>query len=295
MNDFVKTLCTHPLFERLIIAAIFINAVLIGAEVSLPPESAWKSTLVMIDYGFVMLFTVELGLKMMHFRRQFFRDPWRVFDFLVVGVALIPTAGPLAVLRAFRVLRALRMISFLPKLRHVVTGLMGSLHGLGAVGGILGLVFYVASVVATSLFGETHQEWFGSIGASAYSLFQIMTLESWSMGIVRPVMDVHPMAWTFFVPFIVVTTFIVLNLMIAVIVSAMQMENSEAAEEHAQEGRDERQLLLDEIRKLNTKVSSLEETIERLAEHTSANSRPVQAPPAAVPQADQVANNPPAN
>ncbi|MDY6811116.1 MAG: ion transporter [Actinomycetota bacterium] len=100
------------------------------------------------------------------------------------------------------------------------------------------VVFYIAAVMATSMFGEKFPEWFGDLGASAYTLFQIMTLESWSMGIVRPVMEVYPWAWAFFVPFIVLSAFTVLNLFLAVIVDSMQAiqrkddpaaESSEAA------------------------------------------------------------------
>jgi hypothetical protein len=120
----------------------------------------------------------------------------------VVGVALLPATGNLSVLRALRILRVLRIIGMVPSLKRVVGGLVAALPGMGSIMLLLTLVFYVFSVMATKLYGESFPEWFGSIPASAYSLFQIMTLESWSMGIVRPVMEVHPMAWTFFIPFI---------------------------------------------------------------------------------------------
>jgi voltage-gated sodium channel len=79
-----------------------------------------------------------------------------------------------------------------------------------------------AGLLATNLFGSTHPQWFGTLGKSLYTRFQIMTLESWSMGIVRPVMQLHPWAWAFFVPFIVLATFTILNLFIGIIVSTMQ-------------------------------------------------------------------------
>jgi voltage-gated sodium channel len=87
---------------------------------------------------------------------------------------------------------------------------------------LMAVIFYIGSVMATTLFSESHPDWFGSIGQSAYSLFQIMTLESWSMGIVRPVMEIHPYAWAFFIPFIMVTTFAVVNLLVGLIVNSMQ-------------------------------------------------------------------------
>ena len=104
-------------------------------------------------------------------------------------------------------------------MRRVVGGLLSALPGLGSVVAILALIFYVAAVMATQLFGEDFPQWFGTLWKSLYSLFQIMTLESWSMGIVRPVMETHPYAWAFFVPFILIATFTMLNLFIAVVVN----------------------------------------------------------------------------
>jgi voltage-gated sodium channel len=135
----------------------------------------------------------------------------------------MPATGNLSVLRALRILRVLRIVGMVPSLKRVVGGLVAALPGMGSILLLLTLVFYVFSVMATKLYGASFPEWFGSIPASAYSLFQIMTLESWSMGIVRPVMEVHPMAWAFFLPFIACRPpFTVLNLFIGIIVSAMQ-------------------------------------------------------------------------
>jgi voltage-gated sodium channel len=149
------------------------------------------------------------------------------------------------------------MVSVVPSLRRVISGLLNALPGLGSVGAIMLLIFYVGSVMATKLFGEGFPEWFGTLGESAYSLFQIMTLESWSMGVVRPVMEKFPFAWAFFLPFILIATFTMLNLFIAVIVNAMQAETDKAAMERAERSHDERELMLQEIRDLNHKVDLL--------------------------------------
>jgi voltage-gated sodium channel len=141
------------------------------------------------------------------------------------------------------VLRVLRVITVVPSLRRVVGALVAALPGMGSIFLLLGLIFYVFSVMATKLFGQSFPNWFGTIGASAYSLFQIMTLESWSMGIVRPVMEVYPHAWAFFVPFILCATFIALNLFIGVIVSALQGE-------HEQQLKEEQRALEAESRRL---------------------------------------------
>lgn len=261
MRKLIANICTNPIFEKFIITAVFINAITTGLEVSLPGSHPLLPWIIIIDRAFLTVFCIEIALKWLHYREKFLKDPWQVFDLSVVAIALIPASGPLSILRAFRILRALRMISVIPRLRQVVTGLMSSIPGLGAVGGILGLVFYVAAVMATALFGPTHDEWFGTIPKSAYSLFQVMTLESWSMGIVRPIMEEHHWAWLFFVPFIIITTFIMLNLMIAVIVNSMQVESSEAAEEHAQKSQTERKILLTEINKLQCQIQDLKEQV----------------------------------
>jgi voltage-gated sodium channel len=120
------------------------------------------------------------------------------------------------------VLRVLRLLTVVPSLRKVVAAFLHAIPGLLGVIAVMMIFFYVAAVLATRLFGEDFPQWFGSIGGSLFSLFQIMTLESWSMGIVRPVREVFPWAWAFFVPFIVIATFTILNLFIGIIVSTMQ-------------------------------------------------------------------------
>lgn len=177
-----------------------------------------------VDRICLTLFVVELILKLGLQRAAFFRNAWNVFDFAVVFIALLPATGGLSVLRALRVFRTLRLISVSPHLRRVVGGLLQAIPGLSSVGVIMGLIFYVASVVATKLFGAAFPDWFGSIGKSAYTLFQVMTLESWSMGIVRPVLEKFPLAWLFFIPFILIATFTMLNLFIAVIVNSLQAQ-----------------------------------------------------------------------
>jgi voltage-gated sodium channel len=208
--------------ERLVVTVIIVNAVTLGLETSVTAMELAGPVLRLIDTAALAFFTVELALRMFAWGPRFFRGPWNLFDFVIVGIALLPQTGGLSVLRSLRILRALRLISTVPAMRRVVGALLSALPGMGSVAALLLLVFYVFAVMATKLFGASFPEWFGTLGASFYSLFQIMTLESWSMGIVRPVMAAHPLAWLFFVPFILVTTFAVLNLFIAIIVNAMQ-------------------------------------------------------------------------
>jgi len=153
---------------------------------------------------------------------RFFRDGWNLFDLAVVAIALVPTSGGLSVLRALRILRVLRVVSVAPSLRRVVEGFITALPGMGSVFLLMSIIFYIGAVIATKIFGTDFPQWFGSLGQSGYTLFQVMTLESWSMGIVRPVLEIYPYAWAFFIPFILVTTFAVVNLLVGLIVNSMQ-------------------------------------------------------------------------
>jgi voltage-gated sodium channel len=146
-------------------------------------------------------------------------------------------------------------------MRRVIGALGHSLPGMASVVGVLSVIFYVSAVLTTKLFGTNPdanmQEWFGSIGASAYTLFQVMTLESWSMGIVRPTMELYPQSWVFFVPFIIITSFAVLNLFIGIIVDAMQVM-------HEEENQPEKtQVTKEDILKLEAKIDALISSTKR--------------------------------
>lgn len=208
--------------QHTIIAVILVNAVILGLETDANLMANYGTLLIFLDKACLVVFIIEILLKLVAYRWAFWRSGWNVFDFLVVGVALVPNAGPWAVLRSLRVLRVLRLLTVVPALRKVVAAFLHSIPGLAGVVAVMSIFFYTSGVLATRLFGASHPEWFGTLGRSLYSLFQIMTLESWSMGIVRPVMLDHPWAWAFFVPFIVIATFTILNLFIGIIVSTMQ-------------------------------------------------------------------------
>lgn len=208
--------------QRTVISAILVNAAVLGLYLDPTILPGQAPIFRAIDRLCLAVFFVELVLKLLAFRLSFFRSGWNVFDFLVVAIALVPGQGSLSVLRTLRVLRVLRLLTVVPSLRKVVAAFIHSIPGLGAVVMVMAIFFYMAAVMATGFFGSSFPDWFGSIGRSLYTLFQIMTLESWSMGIVRPVMEAYPYAWLFFIPFIVVATFTILNLFIGIIVSTMQ-------------------------------------------------------------------------
>lgn len=250
MRDSIRALVEAPIFEKFIIAVIVINAVVLGLETSPSMMARFGDILIALDRAAIVIFVVEILLKLFVYRLRFFLNGWNVFDLAIVAVALIPASQQFSVLRALRILRALRLVSVVPSMRKVVHGLLASIPSMGSVLILLSLIFYIFSVMATQLFGGAFPQWFGSVGASLYSLFQIMTLESWSMGIVRPVMEEFPYAWAFFVPFIMCTSFVVLNLFIAIIVTAMHEADQE-------EAGSEREEILSEIRALRAELNQL--------------------------------------
>lgn len=221
MIDRLQRIVESTRFQRFIIAVIVINAVTLGLETSPEAMAQAGGLLLALDRAALVIFVVEIAMKLTVYRLRFFHSGWNVFDFAIVAITLAPTGEGLQVLRSLRILRALRLISVVPSMRKVVSALLKAIPGMGSVVTLLLLVFYVASVMTTKLFGADFPEWFGSIGASFYTLFQVMTLESWSMGIARPVMEKHPYAWIFFIVFILLTSFAVLNLFIAIVVDAM--------------------------------------------------------------------------
>lgn len=205
-----------------ILALIIFNAVTLGIGTSKWVQANDGGLLEGLDRIILTVFVIELLLKLYAYGWSFFRNSWNIFDLFVVGVGLLPATAGLSALRGLRVIRALRLLSVIPQMRAVVQALLDALPGMGAVIIMISIVFYVFGVMATIMYGAAFDEWFGTLGRSLYSLFQIMTLESWSMGIVRPVMETFPLAWAFFVPFIVITAFSVLNLFIGLLVNTMQ-------------------------------------------------------------------------
>jgi voltage-gated sodium channel len=227
LRDRVSTILDRPATRNFILCVILFNAIILGLETVKPVMEAVGPLILALDKLCLAIFVAELAAKLFAYRFSFFRNGWNIFDFVIVGVSLIPGSGSLSVLRALRILRLLRVLSVAPSLRRVVEGLVTALPGMASVFLLMALLFYIGAVMSTKLFGASFPDWFGSLPRSGYTLFQIMTLESWSMGIVRPVMDEYPYAWAFFLPFILVTTFAVVNLLVGLIVNSMQDAHSE--------------------------------------------------------------------
>jgi voltage-gated sodium channel len=263
MRQRVTAFVENATVQHILLALILINAITLGLETMPTVMAVAGDFVVLLDKAILSIFVLEIILRLFAHRVSFFKDPWSVFDFIVVSVALLPASGPFSVLRALRVLRVLRVLSFVPSMRKIVGALVKSLNGMLSIAMVLALIYYVAAVMVTKLFGEAFPEWFGSLGASLYTLFQIMTLESWSMGIARPVIAEFPYAWAFFIPFILIATFTMLNLFIAVIVNAVQtMHDEDHQEEHDAE-QESQQQLVHLMQQLQLEVAALRSELKK--------------------------------
>ena len=230
MRAKIQKLIDGSRFQNFIVTLIVINAIILGMETSDYLMTRFGDYLKATDALILKVFVIEILLRIYVYRWRFFTQPWSVFDFAVVTIALVPASEAYSALRALRVLRVLRLVSVVPTMRRVIEGLLSAIPGIASVSTIMLLFFYVFAVIGTHLYSDTFPQWFGTLGETMFTLFQIMTLESWSMGIVRPVMEQHPTAWIFFVLYILVTTFTMLNLFIAIIVNAMHSSADESAE-----------------------------------------------------------------
>lgn len=229
------------LFRNFITTLIIVNAVILGLltyERTLP--SGFVASLSWFDRAVTVVFAIEILMKLTVYRLNFFKSGWNWFDFLVVGVSLIPGGAAFSVLRAMRVLRILRLLHIVPMMRRITEALLNALPGMGAILAVLALLTYVGAVMATNLFGDTDNpevlQLFGDLPSSAYSLFQVMTMDGWRFEVVQKVVDDgNPYAPFFFLIFIFIASFAVLNLFIALIVDALAAEQRAATEEHLDE------------------------------------------------------------
>jgi voltage-gated sodium channel len=250
-------------FRNSIMAVILLNAIALGL-VTLPFDPPWfTAALPLIDRIVIAVFLGELFLKLIVYRLRFFTSGWNWFDLVVILVSVVPMAGGFSVLRSLRILRAFRLFSVMPQMRKVVEALLRAIPGMGAVIAVLALMFYVSAVMATRLFAETNPERFGTLGDSAFSLFQVMTLEGWATDLALPVMQFHPWAWMFFLVFIVLTSFAILNLFIAIIVDSLQSKHFDAEEERDAEVGEEVMELQDEIASLRLEIAALTALVQR--------------------------------
>ncbi len=250
----VRAFMESATFQNFIIGVILLNAVTLALETAPETIGEFMPVLHIIDHVCLGIFVTELVIKLVIYRFAFFKSGWNWFDFIIVGISLVPAAESLSALRALRILRVLRIVSIIPSLRKVVEAGIRALPGMGSIVLVLLMLFVIGAVVSTKLYGPTFPQYFGTMGESLFSLFTVMTLEGWP-DLAREVMAVHPNAWAFFIPFLVITAFMVLNLFIGVIVNAMEETAQEEEQKLEEVERELNATLLAEIRELRAELS----------------------------------------
>jgi len=257
MKQTIQTLVESSKFQNFIMALIILNGITMGMETSKSLALKYDILFSLFNTIVLSIFTIEIILRIFVYKTSFFKDPWSIFDFIIVAISLVPTSAGFEIFRVLRVLRLFRLITVVPQMRKIIVALLSVLPGIGSIAALLTLFFYIFALMATQLYGEAFPQWFGTLGDSFYTLFQVMTLESWSMGIVRPIMELYPLAWVFFVPFIFMSTFIIVNLIIAIVVDAMNEMNTEEEEAIVQEIQSSDDTMQQEILNLRSDIQEL--------------------------------------
>ncbi|MFT6866078.1 MAG: voltage-gated sodium channel [Cyclobacteriaceae bacterium] len=265
--DALKAFLEHRYFQNTILGLIILNAITIGMETSPEILEIFGEGLHQLDKFILIIFTIEISLKVVAYRHRFFMNAWNVFDFLIVAIALVPAAGPLHILRTLRILRTARLIKNVPRLKMIMESLIKSIPSIGWIAVLLFIIFYIFAVIGTDLYQAKFPEYFGDMGTTFFTLFQVMTLESWSSGIARPMMEQVPMAYVFFVPFILLATYTTLNVFIAIVVNTMNEINRAEMKEEEERVKDfmhtEHQEMLDYLSSISNKISDLEKKIDQ--------------------------------
>lgn len=271
-----KKIVESSLFQNFILAVIVLNAAIMGILTSSHLPSGIRQALIILDSACLWIFIAELLIKLFVYRFQFFLVGWNLFDLAVVLLSLFSELSFFSVLRIFRILRVLRslralksirafrLVSGLKNLRIIVDAIISSFPGICWSGMLLLLVYYIFSIMGTTMFGTRFPDWFGSMGKSFYTLFQVMTLESWSMGISRPVMEVFSWAWLYFVPFVLCTSFLIMNVVVGIVVNAIsEVSEKQKTEENDTPEEDVQSQLRRELASLRKQLAHVEQLLDR--------------------------------
>lgn len=267
------------LFSNFILVVIIINAVLLGLQTSKTVMENMGGVLEIVDEIFLGIFILEMILKIIAYGLSYFKDGWNWFDMIIILLSVLSSLSFLSAFRVFRIfrvfrslkaMRGMRMMSSLRHLRVIVQAIGRSIPSIAWTALLLVLIYYIFSIIGVSMFGEEFPDWFGNIGKSMYTLFQVMTLESWSMGISRPVMEVFSYAWMYFVPFVLISSFIVMNVVVGIVVNAIsevaeatKIEKKTAEAEQEELPADNNAKIAEEIAEVRKHLEELEKLIDK--------------------------------
>ena len=272
----LKKIVDGKVFQGIILFVIIFNCVIMGLETIKDLSPNALTVFAVINNVCLWIFILEIIVKLLAYGLDYFKDPWNWFDMFIVGISMVSGLPFMAAFRAVRVLRvlkslkALRGTKLIGAVRHlqvIIAAIFKSIPSILWTGILLILIYYIFALIGVNLFGEAFPDWFGNIGKSMYTLFQVMTLESWSMGISRPVMAEFSYAWAYFVPFVLLSSFVVMNVVVGIVVNAIDEVNAESAAEAAKEAEASsevsREDLLKEMHALREHLDRLEKTLEK--------------------------------
>ena len=266
----LKKVVDGKVFQGIILFVILFNCLLMGLETIKGLSQSTLNVFELINTVCLWIFIAEIVLKLLAYGLDFFKDPWNWFDVFIVGISMVSGLPFMAAFRAMRVLRVLKSLKALKgtkligSVRHlqvIIVAIVRSIPSIMWTGILLLLIYYVFALIGVNLFGEAFPDWFGTIGKAMYTLFQVMTLESWSMGISRPVMEVYSFAWAYFVPFVLLSSFIVMNVVVGIVVNAISEVTADNEKEETEEKQVSNKELVNEIHSLKEQLDRLEKQL----------------------------------
>ena len=230
----MKALCSrivnHHFFEKIIIGLIILNGVILGMETSTGLVAQYGQLFELTSHFILLVFILEAAMKITAVAprlKLYFGSGWNLFDFSVVVLSLVPSTGEFAMIaRLARLLRVMRLISTIPELRLIVSTLVRSLPGMMHVISLMAVIFYIYAIAGFHLFNQHDPELWGTLGLSLLTLFRVVTLEDWT-DVMYTAMDMHPLSWMYFVSFVVIGTFVIINLFIAVVINNLEEAKQE--------------------------------------------------------------------
>ncbi|WP_240753952.1 ion transporter [Natronospirillum operosum] len=262
----LEALRANKWFEAFVIFVIVMSALLIGAR-TYDETSRYEQMLRWLDHGITLFFLAEILIRMAAERRlrDFFRNGWNVFDFVIVVASLIPIDDSEMVLlaRLLRVFRVLRLVSLIPELRVLMGALLKAIPRMGYVVLLMFIIFYIYGAVGSFLFHEVDAGLWGNISIAMLTLFQVATFESWATAVLYPTMEHYPWAWIYFLSFIFLNAFVFLNMMIGIVLEVMQKENAQFELETGTGEAAEMAALRREVSGLTEQLSRIEQKLDR--------------------------------
>ena len=236
LQDKFYTLRNNRLFELFVVCVIMFSALVIGAKTyDIPPH--FLEIVAWLDVGITLFFLIEIVVRFIGEpnKKSFFKNPWNVFDTLIVVVSLIPIQDSEMALigRLIRIFRVLRMVSIVPELRLLLNSLIKALPQLGYVILLMFIIFYIYAAIGASFFYHINEDLWGDIAIAMLTLFRVMTFEDWT-DVMYETMSVYSFSWLYYLTFIFLTTFAFLNMVIGIVVNVMENEHAEERKEQAQ-------------------------------------------------------------